>query len=184
MGLVFGELELMKLSDRTVIVYFSFLVFMAIFPPDANCQEIEEFSPQGFAYHWRSKESGNCEMILIAQDSEGQIGSDGEPQSSGASDVSETVNNSMDGESGSKRVNNLANLEALLNIIAFFVEIGFLFLAFVIFCVSWYLILAKKKVAWGVGLIILSLSFAVFGLSITGILNWLIASARDANLFS
>ncbi|CAN5646672.1 hypothetical protein BH10CYA1_BH10CYA1_14430 [soil metagenome] len=91
---------------------------------------------------------------------------------------------------GTVRVNNLANLEALLNIIANLLEVGCGLVGAIIVLHS----LANKsfaielmgqelevsqgqRVAIGVGLLL-------FGLAFPGLLNWFVASARDANLFS
>src|SRR5215467_14887260 len=83
---------------------------------------------------------------------------------------------------GTVRVNNLANLEALLNIIANGMEIlgiawggptmimGFMFMA----AGSQG---AMKRVLFGA-------CGTVGGLATPGCINWLVASARDANLFS
>ncbi|MBS1956459.1 MAG: hypothetical protein JST89_19890 [Cyanobacteria bacterium SZAS-4] len=91
---------------------------------------------------------------------------------------------------GTVRVNNLANLEAMLNIIANLLEVGCGLVGAVIVIHS----LANKnfaldmmgqeleisqgqRIAIGVGILL-------FGLSFPGLLNWFVASARDANLFS
>jgi hypothetical protein len=84
--------------------------------------------------------------------------------------------------SATVRVNNLANLEALLNIIANGMEIlgiawggptmimGFMHMAAGTQD-------AMKRVLWGMGGV-------TGGLATPGCINWLVASARDANLFS
>jgi hypothetical protein len=83
---------------------------------------------------------------------------------------------------GTVRVNNLANLEALLNIIANGMEIlgiawggptmimGFMHMAAGTQD-------AMKRVLWGG-------AGVTGGLATPGCINWLVASARDANLFS
>jgi hypothetical protein len=83
---------------------------------------------------------------------------------------------------GTVRVNNLANLEALLNIIANGMEIlgiawggptmimGFMHMAA-------GTQQAMKKVLFGA-------AGVTGGLATPGCINWLVASARDANLFS
>jgi len=83
---------------------------------------------------------------------------------------------------GTVRVNNLANLEALLNIIANGMEIlgiawggptmimGFMHMAAGTQD-------AMKKVLFGA-------AGVTGGLATPGVINWLVASARDANLFS
>jgi hypothetical protein len=92
---------------------------------------------------------------------------------------------------GTVRVNNLANLEALLNIIANLSEIGLALSGGIIVLHS--LIENKtivvellgreieighgQRMAIGIGLVLLGLAFP-------GMINWFVASARDANLFS
>ena len=83
---------------------------------------------------------------------------------------------------GTVRVNNLANLEALLNIIANGMEIlgiawggptmimGFMHMAAGTQD-------AMKRVLWGA-------AGVTGGLATPGCINWLVASSRDANLFS
>jgi hypothetical protein len=83
---------------------------------------------------------------------------------------------------GTVRVNNLANLEALLNIVANGMEIlgiawggptmimGFMHMAAGTQD-------AMKRVLWGA-------AGVTGGLATPGCINWLVASARDANLFS
>lgn len=77
---------------------------------------------------------------------------------------------------GTVRVNNLANAEALLNILSAGFEI------FSIALGSVMVICALKrrkigKIAWGIGWILL-------GLATPGFFNWAFASARDAIVFS
>jgi hypothetical protein len=92
---------------------------------------------------------------------------------------------------GTVRVNNLANLEALLNIVANLSEIGCA-LAGILLVIHG---MAKKecmvslingnsleltpfqRIGIGIALILL-------GLAVPGLINWFVASARDANLFS
>jgi hypothetical protein len=92
---------------------------------------------------------------------------------------------------GTVRVNNLANLEALLNIVSNLSEIGCA-LAGILLVIHG---LAKKecqvslvngstfeftpfqRIGLGIALILL-------GLAVPGLVNWFVASARDANLFS
>ena len=83
---------------------------------------------------------------------------------------------------GTVRVNNLANLEALLNIIANGMEI---------LGIAWggpTLIYGFMKMAAGtkdsVKHIIHGCCGVTGGLATPGLINWLVASARDANLFS
>jgi hypothetical protein len=91
---------------------------------------------------------------------------------------------------GTVRVNNLANLEALLNIVANLWEVGLMLLGAII-CLNGFVneslsieILGQElelsrgqRIAIGVGMILLGLAFP-------GLVNWFVASARDANLFS
>ena len=83
---------------------------------------------------------------------------------------------------GTVRVNNLANMEALLNIIANGMEIlgiawggPTMILGFMHMAASTQN--AFKRVLMGAGGV-------VGGLATPGCINWLVASARDANLFS
>lgn len=91
---------------------------------------------------------------------------------------------------GTVRVNNLANLEALFNIIANLTKIGGMLLGGITVLHSFANktmvaeILGQEielgqaqRMAIGIGLILLGLSFP-------GIINWFVASAIDANLFS
>jgi hypothetical protein len=90
---------------------------------------------------------------------------------------------------GTVRVNNLANLEALLNIVANGSELlgllGGLALAGV---ASVNVPLAQKLVGTKMlgkkSIIAIGVAMIVGGLCIPGSINWLVASARDANLFS
>jgi hypothetical protein len=78
---------------------------------------------------------------------------------------------------GAVRVNNLANIEALLNIFANLAEI--LGIAFGGFTIINTIMKDRnaKKIVYGVLMILL-------GLATPGVLNWLVCSARDSNLFS
>ena len=83
---------------------------------------------------------------------------------------------------GTVRVNNLANLEALLNIIANGMEIlgiawggPTMIMGFMNMAAGTQD--AMKRVLWGAGGV-------TGGLATPGCINWLVASARDANLFS
>jgi hypothetical protein len=91
---------------------------------------------------------------------------------------------------GTVRVNNLANLEALLNIIANLSEMG-CGLVGVILIVNGFVsklvaidfmghtieLSGKERIGIGIALI-------VIGLAVPGTINWFVASARDANLFN
>lgn len=83
---------------------------------------------------------------------------------------------------GTVRVNNLANLEALLNIIANGMEIlgiawggPTMIMGFMRMAAGTQD--AMKRVLWGA-------AGVTGGLATPGCINWLVASARDANLFS
>jgi len=91
---------------------------------------------------------------------------------------------------GTVRVNNLANLEALLNIVSTLAEMGGLIFGFGLLLhgllqrrVVLYLpglnasLTNVHRVAYGVAIMIMSSS-------VPGLVNWFVASARDANLFS
>jgi hypothetical protein len=91
---------------------------------------------------------------------------------------------------GTVRVNNLANLEAMLNIIANLAEIGSLIggAMLILFGLSrggtvvelmGHEIELTPMKLMGIGLLV-----ALIGLSVPGVINWFVASARDANLFS
>lgn len=83
---------------------------------------------------------------------------------------------------GTVRVNNLANLEALMNIIANGMEIlgiawGGPTIVIGFMCMSAGTQDAMRRIIWG-------MSGVTGGLATPGVINWLVASARDANLFS
>jgi hypothetical protein len=83
---------------------------------------------------------------------------------------------------GTVRVNNLANLEALLNIMANGMEIlgiawGGPAMIMGFMCMSAGTQDAAKKVLSGA-------AGVTGGLATPGVINWLVASARDANLFN
>ncbi len=88
---------------------------------------------------------------------------------------------------GTVRVNNLANLEALLNIIANLAQLGGMFLGGMLFLHGVFL---RGRVAiLGVEVspivrISIGLAVCALGLCTPGLINWFVASARDANLFS
>ena len=82
---------------------------------------------------------------------------------------------------GTVRVNNLANLEALLNIIANSVEImgianvGSFFIGAIIAFVC------KRPILGAILLVLCPVSITV-GLATPGVINWVVASARDAQV--
>lgn len=83
---------------------------------------------------------------------------------------------------GTVRVNNLANLEALLNIVANSVEI--MGIASVgSFFVGAIIAFVRHRPILGAMLLVLCPVSLIGGLGTPGVINWLVASARDANLF-
>lgn len=88
---------------------------------------------------------------------------------------------------GTVRVNNLANLEALLNIVANLMELGSIFLGGLLLLHGIFL---RGRVAiMGVEIspfvrISIGVAICLLGLMTPGLINWFVASARDANLFS
>ena len=120
----------------------------------------------------QTQQGGNASAPMLQGATNGTIG----PQGNDAT-VIQGVNTA-----GTVRVNNLANLEALLNIIANGMEIlgiawggptmimGFMHMAAGTQD-------AMKRVLWGA-------AGVTGGLATPGCINWLVASARDANLFS
>lgn len=90
---------------------------------------------------------------------------------------------------GTVRVNNLANLEALLNVIANGFEIlgvvfGISLLATVFVNQSAARKFLGSPTMGPLTMVGISLTVIVVGLAAPGMINWLVASARDANLFS
>jgi hypothetical protein len=91
---------------------------------------------------------------------------------------------------GTVRVNNLANLEALFNIIANLIEVaggltGIVIVLHTLVSQAPITRLLGIEVNLGRGQrIALGLGLILFALFVPGCMNWLVASARDANLFS
>lgn len=91
---------------------------------------------------------------------------------------------------GTTRVNNLANLEALLNIIANLVEMGCLVIGGAITIHGLFVkgtvkrFLGMKARLTPFNRLALGIFIALLGLMTPGLINWFVASARDANLFS
>ncbi|HEY9776731.1 MAG TPA: hypothetical protein V6C81_23410 [Planktothrix sp.] len=90
---------------------------------------------------------------------------------------------------GTVRVNNLANLEALLNIIANLAEIGLALLGVVVLVHG--LSIREDSALFGMpftmssGLrLAVGIAVILLALAVPGTINWFVASARDANLFS
>ncbi len=120
----------------------------------------------------QTQQGGNAAAPQLQGATNGTIGPQG-----GDATVIQGVNTA-----GTVRVNNLANLEALLNIIANGMEIlgiawggptmiwGFMNMAAGTHD-------ALKRIIWGA-------AGVTGGLATPGCINWLVASCRDANLFS
>jgi hypothetical protein len=82
---------------------------------------------------------------------------------------------------GTVRVNNHANLEALLNIVANGIEIlGIVYGGFYLIS-GFFMKDTKQQVA---NKLILGSTALMIGLATPGLINWLVATARDINLFS
>ena len=127
-----------------------------------------------------SMQSADAEAPTLQGATNGTIG----PQGSDATYIT-GVNTA-----GTVRVNNLANLEALLNILANFSQIGGMLVGFALMMHGF---LQRKLVLCIPGLNVgltnyhrigLGIAIIILGMSIPGMINWFVASARDANLFS
>lgn len=81
---------------------------------------------------------------------------------------------------GIVRVNGLANLEALLNILANGAEIGGIFIGLPMFLRGLVALSTKA----GRLRLLFGLGFITIGLAVPGIINWLVASSRDSGGFS
>lgn len=120
----------------------------------------------------QTQQGGNASAPQLQGATNGTIGPQG-----GDATVIQGVNTA-----GTVRVNNLANLEALLNIIANGMEI--LGIAWGGPTMIWGFMNmaagtqdAMKRIIWGA-------AGVTGGLATPGCINWLVASCRDANLFS
>lgn len=84
-----------------------------------------------------------------------------------------------------ERVNNLANLEALLNIICNLGEMVGLFIGAALIVAGTAGAIIGGKQRW-IGFLIIGVGLFAFvgGLALPGLINWLVASARDAGLFN
>ncbi len=91
---------------------------------------------------------------------------------------------------GTVRVNNLANLEALLNIFSNLIEMGGLLLGFALIMHGIFqrqvvlqlpglnaCLTSAHRIGYGIAIMIVASS-------VPGIVNWFVSSARDANMFS
>lgn len=90
---------------------------------------------------------------------------------------------------GTVRVNNLANLEALLNIITNMIELAGLAVGAVIILHG--ILLRAPSGVLGISAplspgarILIGVAIVIGGCMVPGLVNWFVASARDANLFS
>jgi hypothetical protein len=90
---------------------------------------------------------------------------------------------------GTVRVNNLANLEAMLNVVANLGELGFLIagVMMAIFAIrhgsATATVLGRTITMTRFHSVALGLTLTLIGLSLPGVINWLVAAARDTNLF-
>jgi hypothetical protein len=91
---------------------------------------------------------------------------------------------------GTVRVNNLANLEALLNIVSNLWEVG-LMLGGAIIVLNGFVNETMTIDVFGQEIelgrsqrMIIGVAIILLGLAFPGLVNWFVASARDANLFS
>jgi len=102
-----------------------------------------------------------------------------------SSDGSVQGQETSSGTDSTTRVNNLANLEALLNIIANGCEIQLICMSSAVGMAGVFLLVfvRGRRVLGGV-MVGLAPFILAWGLAIPGVINWLVASARDANLFS
>jgi hypothetical protein len=83
---------------------------------------------------------------------------------------------------GNVRVSNLANLEALLNIIANSCEIVGIACALKILPCGIALLFLQERRVLGVLLTIAGLGLGVVAIALPGVFIWLVQSAKDANL--
>lgn len=83
----------------------------------------------------------------------------------------------------SGKESDMANLEALLNIIANGMEIWGLSSGIPMFALGITLLFLRDRRMLSVVFLVLGPILTMGGLAIPGIINWLVASARDARLF-
>lgn len=123
-------------------------------------------------------------QVLIAQESSNQSAAPVSVDSNQTNEVlGESDSYNTTGETGRKRVNNLKNLEALMNIIANLIEIGGFLIAPMIFITGVVLVFKKDKKVIGIALIGFSFAFLVTCMAVPGVFHWFIESARDANQY-
>jgi len=154
--------------------------FVAVGPAHAQAVGTDEFStaaegnPQnnGHNTYAQTTQLGNATAPALQGATNGTIG----PQGADATYVTGL------NTAGTVRVNNLANLEALLNIIANGMEI---------LGIAWggpTMIMGFMHMAAGtqdaMKRVLFGAAGVTRGLATPGCINWLVASARDANLFN
>jgi hypothetical protein len=115
--------------------------------------------------------------------SDGAVGGDSGSSDSGSSAAGESADIVPATGEGGVRVNNLANIEALLNIIANGLEIMGIANVGNFFAGAVVLFVKRKPLFGGIMLAMCPVS-VTFGLATPGLINWLVASAHDANWFS
>ena len=172
------------LSNRIVscLLLAAFLICSSASDIKAQSKFVNSIEPTSSV---ASKTIDSAVPVLIAQDhaeqSEAPVTDDSDQSVAG-----ETYTDSNSGNTtvhaGDKRVKNLANLEALMNIFAVMVEIASFFISPIMFIVGMVLIFATKKKTIGKVLVGLSILFAIVGFSIFWVFQWLIEAARDANV--
>jgi hypothetical protein len=163
---------LSKIAMATLGLAFATTLMVGAAPTPALAQSAPTAAPSNDGDFGGTNGGSTAGTPQLAPGTNGTIG----PQNGDAT-VVRGVNTA-----GTVRVNNLANLEALLNIIANGMEIlgiawggptmimGFMHMAAGTQD-------AMKRVLWGA-------AGVTGGLATPGAINWLVASARDANLFS
>jgi hypothetical protein len=169
----------MRISNPLVVSAFALITLAALSVPVHAQDAFDSTASTGLLTnntgHWtgsQTQQGGNAASPILQGASNGTVG----PQGNDAT-VIQGVNTG-----GTVRVNNLANLEALLNIIANGLEIlgiawggPTMIMGFMHMAAGSYD--AMKRVLWGA-------AGVTGGLATPGCINWLVASARDANLFS
>lgn len=121
-------------------------------------------------------------VLLIAQDADGASSSS--TATSTDSDDSSSSTTTTTETSPENRTENLANLEALMNIIGSLCLITGLLTAFSLFVSGTIIMVKRQRKKWIGGLLIgWSLAAVIGAVMAPGITSWLMASAKDANLF-
>ncbi|MBY0550897.1 MAG: hypothetical protein K2W95_26700 [Candidatus Obscuribacterales bacterium] len=167
------------MSVRLLTICVIFIAAFAL-PLDASAQDAfsstadtgNQTNNSGNFTGAQAMQGGTTEAPRLQGATNGTIGPQG-----GDATVIQGVNTA-----GTVRVNNLANLEALCNIIANGMEIlgiawGGPTIIMGFMCMSAGTQDAMKRIIWG-------MCGVTGGMATPGVINWLVASARDANLFS